>query len=104
MSCPTFPSKDPAEVEIYGIDLGLLLGAGETVTACTFTTSRVTGSADPAPLALVGAADLTYAPTVKQKISGGTVGNTYRIKVTATTSGGRTIVASALLSVREGAC
>lgn len=104
MSCPTFPAKDPAEVEVYGIDLSLLLGAGETVTACTFSASRVSGSADPAPLVLVGAADITYAPTVRQKVSGGTVGNTYRVKATATTSGGRTIVASALLSVREGAC
>lgn len=104
MTCQSYTAKDPAEVEVYGLDLTALLGGGETVIACTFDLSLVGGASDPSPLTKVGAADTTAAPIVRQKVSGGTAGNTYRVKATCTTSAGRTVVASALLSVREGAC
>lgn len=104
MTCPSFSAKDPDEVEIYGLDLAALLSVGEAVSTCVFDLELVRGSADPSPLMKVGGSDIAAAPIVRQKVSGGTAGNTYRVKATCTTSGGRTIVASALLSVRKGAC
>lgn len=104
MTCPSYSAKDPDEVEIYGLDVAALLSVGEVVSTCLFDLELVRGPADPTPLVKVGGSDITAAPVVRQKVSGGTAGNTYRVKATCTTSGGRTIVASALLAVREGAC
>ena len=103
MTCLSYSAKDPDEVEVYGLDMTAILG-GDAITACTFDLELVGGASDPAPLTKVGSADVSAAPIVRQKVSGGTAGNTYRVKATCTTSGGRTIVASALLAVREGAC
>lgn len=102
--CPSFSAKDPDEALFYGFNLSELLAALEAVTSATFDLSLVAGTSDPSPLATVGAADFTFPPLVKQKLQAGTVGNTYRVRATIGTNQGRTLVVSALLPVRRGAC
>lgn len=99
-----YGNKDPDEVLIFGIDLTERLELAETIATCSFEVTSVSGlGTDSTPASLSGVADITAAPIVRQKVAGGTAGWTYRLKATATTNQGRTVVASAIIPVVEGA-
>ena len=105
--CQQFSAKDPAEVIVYGISFTNLLGVGETISTATFSKAVASGigsDSGAGALTLSGAADISAAPIVKQTVSGGISGLTYRLTATVTTNAGRTLVASALLPVASGAC
>jgi hypothetical protein len=88
--------KHPAEVVDYALDFaGWLVGAETlaTLTSCTATTGLTVAGSPTAP-AISG-------DTVVFWLSGGTSGTTYRVEVVVVTSGGRTLVADAEITVTD---
>ena len=83
-------TKQPAEVLDYDIDFSEFLADGDTLVS-------VGDPAVPSPLnVVVTPAGLALGPTcelggvgIKQWLSGGTAGTTYKVTVTATSNAGR---------------
>ena len=100
----SFDPKAPEEVIVCSLDFSELLDADETIQSATVS-SQLQEGADTAPEAILAAsADITASPIIRQKVSGGCHGATYRLVFLATTSAGRTLLGSALLPVlNEGA-
>lgn len=92
----TFGSvKDPSESLVYGFDFTAILGVAEVITGCVVTCL-------PTGCTIVGGADLTLAPVVRQRVSGGVHGAVYQLVATATTNAGNTLVLSGTLRVLNG--
>ena len=87
--------KSPAAVLSYVLDLNKVgdawLGAGETITTATFTVD--TG------ITISSQSNTTTTGTVK--LSGGTVGNDYKVTMTWVTSAGNTDSRFFTVKVRE---
>ena len=99
----SFSPKDPDEQIVVSFDFSALLGAKETIEACTFTALHVSDWADSSEAMISGPADISSAPIVKQMIKGGVAGNIYLIKAEVATSTSRVLVGSAAINVRLGA-
>jgi hypothetical protein len=100
MSCLEYAAKDPVEIINYGASFARLLGVGETIATAVFTsTVETSAGVETTPLAMVGVADISGDPIVRQRISGGTTGFTYRVKVTVTTSASQTLIGYVLLPI-----
>ena len=97
MSIGTWAKKDPAEVDTRALDFRLLLEAGETLTGTPTATVTVIAGVDANPSALVTAVAIV-GTEVRARVAGG-VGATYKIKLTTTTSTGRTLVSCAAMAV-----
>jgi len=101
-----FPSaKDPDETRVLTIDLSEnnRLMAGETVASAVFVVEEESGAAVVASDFLVGVADFSTFPLVKQSIKGGVDGKAYLIRVKGTTNTGRPFCTGGLLAIRKGA-
>ena len=89
-------AKHPSEILDYSLDFDDWLATAETLSTCSVTVGSgltLTPSGKPAP-AISGT-------LVTWWVSGGTHGNSYPIEVTVTTSGGRTLVADASITVTD---
>lgn len=99
MNGEILPEKDPAEAVLVGIDFAADLGAETMATigwACT-----VVDGVDPAASAmLLGSPINGAAPEFRHMVQAGIHGNLYELRVTITTSGGRTLVGTVELPVR----
>lgn len=87
--------KHPAEVVDYALDFaGWLVGEETlaTLTSCTATTGLTVGSSPAAAIS---------GDTVVFWLTGGTSGTTYQVAVVVVTSGGRTLVADAEITVTD---
>lgn len=74
--------KQPADVVDYDIDYSDWLSSGDTVASATSTVS---------PTGLTLGTIVVSSTSVKHWLSGGTSGVTYKVTVTAVTTGGRTV-------------
>ena len=100
---PNFSTKDPNEVIVLSFSYINILDVGETITACTFTSTDQMGAADASTSMISGLADISASPIVKQEVIAGKDGHDYLIRSQATTSNGRVLVGSAVLPVKAGA-
>lgn len=96
-----YSPKDPNEVLILSMNFVDLVN-GETITACVVDVFRSDGSTEDTSGMVVGNADISAAPVIKQKIQAGVHGHEYVVRFKATTAT-RTIVASAAMLARNGA-
>jgi hypothetical protein len=94
MTSPSFiaPTKDPADVEDYGLDCNAWLKTGETITAQSVT-------ADGAGITVSGVSQ--SGGVVRWRVSGGQVGTDHRITVRVTASSGRIAERTVIIPVRE---
>jgi hypothetical protein len=81
--------KDPASTLKYTVDFAADLG-----------TATISGASGVAETGLTLGAVVNDTTTVTVTVSGGTVGETYRVTVTATTNDGQTLVRSFWVAVR----
>jgi hypothetical protein len=95
-----FSDKDPGEAEFLGFNFAPRLAVGETILTAAFSIAAVEGTDEGAGDMLSGAA-IIDGSIVKQLVGGGLDGGRYRLAAEVTTSGGQTLVESALLRVRE---
>jgi len=80
--------KDPDAYLSYTVDWSDWMPSGGSITSSTFTTSTVSGDADP----IVIEASTTIGNNAVVEISGGTAGNIYIITNTITTNNSLTDV------------
>lgn len=78
--------KDSEATLTYSLDWTDWLNNGETITSSSYTLETITGDADP----LVRSAQSTTNYVTTVKITGGTIGNIYKVYNTIITSGGLT--------------
>jgi hypothetical protein len=84
-------SKDPDDVKDYLFDWSAWLGDEDTIETSTFIL----------PAGLTADSDSNTTTTATIWISGGTIGNTYKVLNRIVTAGGRTMDRTALLVVAE---
>lgn len=84
----TWPDKDPHETLVYSIAWGDLLGT-DPITAVDWTV----------PAGLTGSAEVQSGYVTGVTLAGGTVGNTYAVQCTVTTTAGLTYSRTILLEV-----
>jgi hypothetical protein len=95
----SFSSKDPGETITCSFNFAPWLGVGETVSSATVSCSIQYGVDPGTSSMLQGAASLTAAPIVMQKVTAGLDGCSYLLTATANTSAGNVLVIKALLPV-----
>lgn len=88
----TFDPKSPGETILYGIDFVDRVSAGVTLAGVAWSE----GSGDLTISAQVVSAAAAYC-----KIAGGTLGKTYEVVATVTTSDGQTLKQAATLEIRD---
>lgn len=98
MTHPAFSPKDPAEVLALGIDFSRQLDTGETISGATWSaTQTATNITDATPLVL-GVSSVT-GDVAAVRVSAGTAGCTYKLRVVVVTSNARTLVGCSYLPV-----
>ena len=98
-----FADKDPDEEIVLSMDFSALMGNGESVVGAETSITKSDNAMDVSVQMVSGAADITAAPIVRQKVKGGAAGTDYLMRVKVTTSGERVLVGGAKLPVRLGA-
>jgi hypothetical protein len=93
-----FTDKDPSEVVRLGVDFANLLDTGETIIGATVTVRSASGVAQAA---MLSGDDEIDGSIVRQLITGGVTGTTYKVSFVITTSAGQTLVEGANLRVTE---
>ena len=93
-----FTDKDPSEVVRLGVDFANLLDTGETISGATVTVRTASGVAQAA---MLSGTDEIDGSIVRQLITGGVTGTTYKVSFIITTSTGQTLVEGANLRVTE---
>lgn len=82
----TVIDKDPEATLDYLINWVDWLSTGDSIDTSTWSIEAITGDADP----LTSTATASSTSTTTVKLSGGTIGNLYRVYNTITTNGGLT--------------
>ncbi len=93
-----FTDKDPGETVRLGIDFADLLATGETISTATAAIRTAAGVTVAAMLS--GSASIDGS-RVRQLVTGGTTGMSYKLSFTVTTSTGQTLIEGADLRVSE---
>lgn len=99
MNGEILPAKDPAEVILVGVDFTEDLGA-ETMATIGWVCTVIDGADPSASAMLLGSPINGSAPEFRHMVQAGVAGNLYELRVTITTSGGRTLVGTMELPVR----
>jgi hypothetical protein len=92
--------KEPAEVWTWGVDFTDVLGVGESVNSAVFSAIQDSDGSD-ATTALKQGTTAVVTPSVMQDIKSGAHGETYVLKLVATTSLSHVWVAQRRLIVRQ---
>ena len=96
-----WPPKDPAEVIVAAFDFSAEVGSAEQVTGAPLIEVALISGIDPAPSAMrLGSPVLADGAVVRQALSGGVAGCTYKIRCQVTLDSGRVLVLAATLPVR----
>jgi hypothetical protein len=86
-----FIRKDPSANIVYALDWADYLKSGDTLSTTTVTISTITGDTTPLRFPTNSATDVSISGTKTQfRLSAGTAGNVYTIKVRITTTDGDT--------------
>lgn len=78
--------KDPEAVLDYLLNWSEWLSSGDSVDTSTWSIEAISGDTDP----LTTTSSASSATTTTVKLSGGTIGNLYKVYNTITTAGGLT--------------
>ena len=97
-----YSPKDPDEVIVLSVDFTSLLEPLETISTGVWTITREDAT-EVTTAMLSGSTDITAAPIVRQKVTGGTDKGTYIHRAKITTSAGRTLVHGVRQVVSVGA-
>ena len=97
----TLPKKDPEEEVILGLNFSKRLAAGETISAAVSTVHLMSGTDPDVSSMVMGPADLTQSPMVRQKIKGGVDKARYMLRIKLTTNQ-RVIVGAGIFGVELG--
>lgn len=98
-----FSDKDPAEVIVLSVDWSQVLESGETVSSASWLVSNTSNQTEDTASMISGSVDISASPIIRQKIAGGTDGNSYLHRCRIVTNTGRTLVQGVLQSVKLGA-
>lgn len=93
--------KAPGETKLYSFDFTSQLSAAETISTKS-TAATVYSGTDSSPSSIVNGSATSSGQVVTQSITGGTLGVTYVLTVTITTSLSQTLQMSALLTIVAG--
>jgi hypothetical protein len=93
-----FTDKDPAETVRLGVDFANLLDTGETITSASV---GIRTAAGVSTAAMLSGTDEIDGSVVRQLITGGVAGTTYKLSFIAVTSTGQTLIEGAELRVSE---
>jgi len=93
-----FTDKDPSEVVRLGVDFSNLLDTAETIST---TAVSIRTTAGVAQAAMLSGSPTSSAGIVRQLITGGVAGTSYKLSFTITTSTGQTLIEGADLRVTE---
>ena len=93
-----FTAKDPQETVRLGVDFVNLLATGETISTATVAIRTAAGVT---VAAMLSGSPTTDGSIVRQLITGGTAGQSYKLSFTVTTSTGQTLVEGADLRVSQ---
>jgi len=93
-----FQGKYSGETKTYQFDFTSQIAVGETISTQAVTAAVYSGT-DASPSAIISGSATASGAVVSQKITAGTVGVTYLLTCTITTSGSQTLILTALLSV-----
>lgn len=97
-----YSPKDPNETVVCSWDFGPdVTRLGGALTACTVDVIRVDGTVENLAAMVVNSCDISAAPIVKQKITGGVHSINYLVRFTATING-LPCVGSATMLVKNG--
>lgn len=99
MNGEILPAKDPAETILVGVDFTEDLGT-ETMATIGWVCAVISGTDPSASSMLLGSPINGSAPEFRHMVQAGVAGNLYDLRVTITTSGGRTLVGTVELPVR----
>lgn len=95
----SFSGKYKAEHIYLGFDYSNRLDTGETISSATFTIEDA-GSVDATVSSMLSGASVISAGIVKIKVIEGKVGHKYNLSCSASTSGGRILVAKDTFEVK----
>jgi hypothetical protein len=95
-----YSPKDPTATPVVSMNFISEIGA-ETIITCVVDITRADGAAADTTSMVIGSADLSDSPIMKQKIGGGVHGTDYLVRFKATTAT-RIIVLSATMLVKNG--
>lgn len=98
MSRITLGAKYLGETVIETFDFTSRLALGETISTAS-TTAIVYSGVDASPSAIISGTSTISGQTVTQKVTGGTLGVTYLLLCTISTSLGQTLELSAFLPI-----
>lgn len=99
MNTQILPEKDAEESFVVEFDFESEL-AGSSVASAVLSVSVADGT-DASPLSMLSGALAIVGADVKQLITGGINGNTYKLRCVATLANGQKRVRAALLPIRE---
>jgi hypothetical protein len=95
-----YSSKDPSEIIFYGLNFGLLLSEGETITAATVACIAVLGTDAAAASMPTGSVGINGS-VVRSLIGGGVHGVTYKVTFSVDTSSGQKLKDFGTFDVRK---
>ena len=93
-----FQGKPSSETRTETFDFASRLAAGETLSTAA-TSCAVYSGTDASPSAVISGSASIAGTAVAQKITGGTLGVTYLLTCSVTTSAGQTLKLSAYLTI-----
>ncbi len=97
-----FSPKDPEETIVLAVDFTAVLDVAETISSAVWLISREDAS-EVTTAMLVGTTDISGAPIIRQKVTGGTAQGTYIHRAKVVTSASRTLVHGVRQVVSYGA-
>jgi hypothetical protein len=97
----SLPSKNPTEVVTISFMFGSEIATGDSISGCSVTATTFNGVDSNPSAILYGVPNLSLAPTVMQRITGGLTGCQYHLKAVATLVSGGVLVREAILPVQS---
>jgi len=101
MPTASFDAKYPDESEFFAADFTAMLTTGETISSGSCVCYLATDSTKTDISAMKVGSATTAGNKITQKITGGTDGTLYKLRFTAVTSFGQTLVLTVVLPVTE---
>jgi hypothetical protein len=98
MSREVWDAKPPTDTKIFTFDFTSMLAIAETISTQECTASVWSGT-DANPSAIISGVATAAGAIVSQKITAGTLGVTYTLLCTITTSLGQTLTLAGYLSI-----